>query len=451
MKRIVILAVTVLLLSATLLSACAPAVTPAPATEAPTQNTASTEVAATEEPTEAPAETSGAKVVRVLAVSGPETDALIAGAADFEKQTGITASIEQVARPLWGERKVRELLQDSGMYDVVFVGGGDDIVWVKDKGHILPLDKYITDDEKAQLMSAEIFTKDGSLIGAPQYYNFPMLFYRKDLLNDPKEQADFKAKYGRDLTVPKTYDELLQVAEFFNRPGEMAGYCLGGVDWSVFLDYTYYLYGNGGNFGDLDSGNLTLNTPEAVRALDVLSQLTKFNPEGWETMSFFDCDTQVEQGKVFMYQNWFYIWKTFQEQMPDQIGMAPVTGDVQPGAHIGAFVAVIPTAAPNPDYGGQFIAWMLDAPYQKQQTIATGDMPVRKDVLSDPDVVAAMPGLEMYEETVPYLTYQHTTWPNELDSGVQEAIWKVLKGEMTSQEALDWLQNEKFKDRKAIE
>jgi ABC-type glycerol-3-phosphate transport system substrate-binding protein len=152
-----------------------------------------------------------------------------------------------------------------------------------------------------------------------------------------------------------------------------------------------------------------------------------------------------------MYQNWFYIWKTFQEKMSDKIGMAPVTGDKQPGAHIGAFVAVIPKAAPSPDNAGKFIAWMLDAPYQKQQTIATGDMPVRDDVLTDPDVVKAMPGLDMYQATVPYLTYQHTTWPTELDAGVTEAIWKVLKGEMTSQQALDWLQNEKFKGRKAIE
>ncbi len=449
MKRILILGLTLVLICGTLLTACAPAANPTPAPAV--QETAAPETAATQAPTEAPANANQAKVVRVLAVAGPETDSLIASAAEFEKQTGITASIEQVARPLWGERKVRELLQDSGMYDVVFIGGGDDLVWVKTKGHILPLDKYVTDEEKAQLMNADFFTKDGQLIGAPQYYNFPMLFYRKDLLNDPKEQADFKAKYGKDLTVPKTYDELLQVAEFFNRPGKMAGYCLGGVDWSIFLDYTYYLYGTGGNFGDLETGNLTLNTPEAVRAMDVLTKLTKFNPEGWETMSFFDCDAQVQQGKVFMYQNWFYIWKTFQEKMPDQMAMAPVTGDKQPGAHIGAFVAVIPTAAPNPDYGGQFISWMLDAPYQKAMTLATGNMAVRKDVLSDADVVAAMPGLEMYEETVPYLTYQHTTWPNELDSGVQEAIWKVLKGAMTSQQALDWLQNEKFKDRKAIE
>ncbi|HEX2979148.1 MAG TPA: extracellular solute-binding protein [Anaerolineaceae bacterium] len=445
--------VVVVMLS--VLAACGPTSTPttAPATEevAPSVSTeVPQEEAPTAEPTEEP-KAQSADVVRVLAVAGPETDALIAGAAEFEKATGITASIEQVARPLWGERKVRELLQDSGIYDVVFVGAGDDLVWVKDKGHILPLDEYISEENRAQLMLADTFTKDGKLIGAPQYYNFPMLFYRKDLLEDPQEQANFKAKYNRDLTVPKTYDELLEVAEFFNRPGEMAGYCLGGVDWSVFLDYTYYLYGTGGNFGNLETGELTLNTPEAVRAMDVLSRLTKFNPTGWETMSFFDCDTQVQQGKVFMYQNWFYIWNTFVKTMPDQIGMAPVTGDVQPGAHIGAFVAVIPTAAPSPDAAGKFIDWMLGADYQKQQTIATGDMPVRTDVLQDPEVRESLVGVEMYEQTVPYLTYQYTTWPNELDSGVTEAIWKVLKGEMTAQEAADWLQTVKFKDRKAIE
>jgi ABC-type glycerol-3-phosphate transport system substrate-binding protein len=68
---------------------------------------------------------SSAKVVRVLAVAGPETDALIKYAPDFEKSTGITASIEQVARPLWGQRKVRELIENAGLYDVVMTGGGD--------------------------------------------------------------------------------------------------------------------------------------------------------------------------------------------------------------------------------------------------------------------------------------------------------------------------------------
>ena len=39
--------------------------------------------------------------------------------------------------------------------------------------------------------------------------------YRKDWFARPEIQADFKTKYGRDLAPPKTYDELKQIAEFF--------------------------------------------------------------------------------------------------------------------------------------------------------------------------------------------------------------------------------------------
>jgi multiple sugar transport system substrate-binding protein len=391
------------------------------------------------------------KVVRVLAVAGPETDALIKYAADFEKQTGITASIEQVARPLWGERKVRELLQDSGLYDVVMVGGGDDLLWVKLKGQVRSLDQYLDPADAAHLTLSDYFKKDGKLFGVPQYYNFPMIYYRKDMLEDPKEQAAFKAKYGRALTPPRTFDELEQVAEFFNRPPKMSGFFLGGVDWSIYLDYTYFMFGNKANLGDLETGELTLNSPAAKRAMTALTRMARFNPKGWETENFFDGDQLFQQGKVFMYQNWIYITKTLMEKMPGKVGVMPTVGDKQPGEHLGAFVAVIPTAAANPDNAGRFISWMLSAPYQKAQTIDTGDLPVRQDVLNDPAVRKALPTLDQYQKALPYMTYQQTTWPNEISSGISEAIWKVLRKQMTADQACDWLQNVKFKDRKAIE
>src|SRR2546429_594855 len=40
-------------------------------------------------------------------------------------------------------------------------------------------------------------------------------FYRKDWFARPDVQKDFKAKYGRDLAVPKTLDELRDIARFF--------------------------------------------------------------------------------------------------------------------------------------------------------------------------------------------------------------------------------------------
>ena len=391
---------------------------------------------------------SPSKVVRVLAVSGPETDALIKYAPDFEKSTGITASIEQVARPLWGQRKVRELIENAGLYDVVMTGGGDDNLWVKYKAHVKDLSKLLPADQVDQLILKDRFTYNGKLVGIPQYYNFPMLFYRKDLFNNPSEQAAFKVKYGRDLAVPTTYDEMYQVAQFFNRPPNLYGYFLGGVDWSIYLDDTYFVYGLGGNYGDPVANQLTLNSPQQKQALGWISKFTKLDPPGWQTENFFDGDKLVQDGKVAMYQNWFYIWKTFQQSAPDKIGMAPLPAK---GAHLGAFVATVPQAAPNGDNGVKFIQWMMSAAYQKQQAIDTGDLPIRKDVLQDPVVRKALVGIDQFEKVLPNLQYNQTTWVGELSAGVSEAIFKVLKGELSPDAAADWLQNEKFKGRKAIE
>lgn len=389
-----------------------------------------------------------AEVVRVLAVAGPETDALIAHAPEFEEATGITASIEQVARPLWGQRKVRELIEDAGLYDVVMVGGGDDNTWVKYKGHVVDLSQLLPAEELDQILLRDRFEIDGRLIGVPQYYNFPMLFYRKDLLEDPDEQAAFEAEHGRELAIPTTYEEMYEVAEFFHRPPELYGFFIGGVDWSIFLDHTYFTYGLGGNYGDLDSGELTLDSPEQKEAMDWLVKFTEFNPPGWETQSFFDGDQLVQNGQVAMYQNWFYVWKTFQETVPDQIGMAPLVGE---GAHLGAFVATVPEAAPNPDAGVAFIEWMMGAEYQKSQAVETGNLPIRDDVLQDAELREGLVGIEQLEAVLPTLQYNHTTWAGELSAGVSEAILKVIDGEFTSEEAADWLQNEKFAGRKAIE
>jgi multiple sugar transport system substrate-binding protein len=388
------------------------------------------------------------KVVRVLAVAGPETDALIKYAPEFEKATGITASIEQVARPLWGERKVRELIEGAPLYDVVMVGGGDDNTWVKYKAQVKDLSKLLPADQLSQVNLLDKFKIGDRVIGIPQYYNFPMLFYRKDLFENPAEQAAFKAKYGRDLVPPTSYEDMYQVAQFFNRPPNLYGFFIGGVDWSIYLDDTYFVYGLGANYGDLTTKQLTLNTPEQKQALSWLGKFTALNPPGWQTESFFDGDTLMQNGKIAMYQNWFYIWKTFHDKMPDKIGMAPLIGK---GAHLGAFVATIPNAAPSPEAGVKFIQWMMGATYQKEQAIETGDLPIRKDVLQDPDVRKALVGIEQFEKVLPNLQYNQTTWVGELSAGVSEAIFKVVKDGVSPQVAADWLQNEKFKGRKAIE
>jgi len=300
------------------------------------------------------------------------------------------------------------------------------------------------------VVNHELFTtKSGAFVGAPQYYNFPVSLYRADLFSDPKEQAAFKAKYGRDLAAPTTFDELVDIATFFNRPDKgLYGTCIGGVDWSIFLDNTYFTYGQDSNYGDLTTGELTLNTPQQVKSLEYIKTLTSPSAPGWESLSFFDCDNQMKAGSVAIYQNWLYAWRTLGADMGDRLAMAPPAGVK---THLGSMLATIPEKAPNPDAAGAFIAWMLSDSFQLPEAQQTGNLPVLKSQQDSADFAAALPELPMLKSVANRLTYNHTTWAGELSSGVSEAIAKVNSGKLTATEAAAWLQNEKFAGRKAIE
>ena len=75
------------------------------------------------------------------------------------------------------------------------------------------------------------------------FYNYAMgLTYRKDLVADPKHQADFKAKYGIDLKEPTAWDEYMKQVAFFTNNGTEYGVVNQGskadpiaMEWSNYL------------------------------------------------------------------------------------------------------------------------------------------------------------------------------------------------------------------------
>lgn len=391
--------------------------------------------------------------LRILHVAGPELDHLIANLKDFESAFNAKVSIDQTTREAMAERTMRELIEQRGDYDVVLSLAGDDYTTFVYKGNYIPIEKYLSKQEVQQYWGRKVITdpRTGLLAGIPQYHNSEMLFYRKDLLQDPKEQAAFKKKYGRDLKVPKTPKELYEVAEFFTRPPNLYGYMVGGLEWSWWCDYQYFLFGQGQNVGD-KNGNLTLNTPGAVKAMDYLAKIVKFNPHGWESQSFFDADAMMKAGKIFAYQNWSYIWKDFVTTMPDKIGIAAPVGDVEPGVYLSGWLALIPAKAENPELAVKFLKWIGGFDYQKKIALdMLGNLPSRSDVLKNAEVRKAIPGVDQFERTMSYGHVARTTWKAEMSSALYDAFFRVVKGEMSAKDALDQLQNVKFAGRKAIE
>ena len=55
---------------------------------------------------------------------------------------------------------------------------------------------------------------DGKIYGFPDDGDVFVLYYRKDIFDDPENQEAFKAKYGYDLPPPKTWKEFDEIGQF---------------------------------------------------------------------------------------------------------------------------------------------------------------------------------------------------------------------------------------------
>ena len=146
---------------------------------------------------------------------------------------------------------------------------------------------------KTQLKNAEIILikklvkntyqvyPDGSGIrwGFPQMPDTQGVFMRKDMLEDPAEQAAFKAKTGKDLptTAEAMYEieftDLVEIIEFFHRPDkEMYGTAMMYSKEYDFFSCAYYpfAYSTGGKIWDPATSDVygILNSDINAAAMD---------------------------------------------------------------------------------------------------------------------------------------------------------------------------------------
>lgn len=99
-----------------------------------------------------------------------------------------------------------------------------------------------------------------------------LMFYRRDLFEDPTYRRMYFETYRRKLRVPKTFAEYNQVARFFTRSQNPASpvrfgsaVAVGNVTVSP-SEFMPRLYEEGGNLLD-NQGRICIDTPEALRAL----------------------------------------------------------------------------------------------------------------------------------------------------------------------------------------
>jgi multiple sugar transport system substrate-binding protein len=284
----------------------------------------------------------------------------------------------------------------------------------------------------------------------PEFHAVGMFSYRKDLFDDPENQAQFKEKYGRDLTVPETWEEYLETAQFFTRPDEQlwgANHRYGSPN-NIIADLLIgFAYSRG---AELFDGNFepTLDTQEWRDAAGFFlsKEFLATQPPGVESFTFADVIQNMMQGKVAMYttENWAIPTLKDPSISPnaDNTEFAVVPGwqnpegQIQRGTMIGAGGYAINSQSNNKDAAWDYLKFLLGKTNAPKVT-EDGGWAIRTTQYTDPAVLEKFPYLASnYEQVKVSIARPDEPWWPEVEFAIGKELEQALLGEKSLDDAL---------------
>lgn len=235
--------------------------------------------------------------------------------ASFNECHDRTLELDRDHRPL---PEIHEELVKTGViadeYDL-FLCLSDWLPALADEDLLLPLEEYLAEDPPADWPAGwaksmrELVAYEGTTYGVP-YHDGPEIFhYRRDLFESVLEQRAFREEYGRPLHVPKTWDDFLEVAEFFTRPEEdLWGTVVAALPdgHNDVYDFLIQLWSRGGEVLDAD-GRPAFDGEAGHEALqfyhDLIHEHEVVPPEATE-MESVEAGQFYADGKAAMMWNW---------------------------------------------------------------------------------------------------------------------------------------------------
>ena len=124
----------------------------------------------------------------------------------------------------YADRFLNELNSHGKLCDLI-IGDSQWIGGAAENGHYVKLNDFFDKNgiKMDDFVPATVVGYSEWPKNTPNYWALPAMgdvvgwTYRKDWFSKPELQKEFKAKYGWDLGPPTTYDQLKQIAEFFQK------------------------------------------------------------------------------------------------------------------------------------------------------------------------------------------------------------------------------------------
>ncbi len=360
----------------------------------------------------------------------------------FEKETGIKVDFTLLPVDPWNARLKTELNSGSSGIDVV--------QWSVGMAGFLAAHFDEHEEVAAKIMardpswewndflagSKKAASYEGKMLGIPYRITTGIMHYQKHLMD------------AAGITkLPDTWEELRKAVVALNHPPERFGFGLNGRQGPAMMSsFSPWLYSAGGDTVDFKTGEILINKPEAVSALEFWVSFVKDKLVPPEAMTW-DFEEIVAGGQSDRYAivETFAPYGTLINDPKLSKSGGKWVWDTVPGrtnksqskTWVDGHFLGIPKYTKNKDWSLEFIRMACNKQFMKQSMVR-GNAPPRGSVLRDPEMVKLIGWTEVaaraIETGVP--TPAQPIFPT-LGLSLRAGLSQALIGEKTPKQALD--------------
>jgi multiple sugar transport system substrate-binding protein len=313
-------------------------------------------------------------------------NALVELSKDFTKETGIQMKFEFVPWTSYADRFLNELNSKGKLCDLI-IGDSQWIGGAAENGHYVKLNDFFAREKISMddFVPATVVGYSEWPKNTPNYWALPAMAdavgwtYRKDWFARPELQAEFKNKHGRDLTPPKTFSELKEIAEFFQ--GRMIdGKKVYGAyiftergSEGITMGVTNALYSFGFKYENPKKPYAMqgfVNSADAVAGLEFYKALYKCcTPPGLTNAYMQEGLDAFKSGQVAMQMNWFAFFPGLSKDPNvggNKIGFFPNPGQKVHFTQLGGQGISVVAYSDHKEDALRYIKWFAQPPVQKK-------------------------------------------------------------------------------------
>ncbi len=376
----------------------------------------------------------------------------------FTAETGIKVIVEQTPWETFVQKYNVEMIARSDAWDII-VGDSQDLGNMADSGHYVDLSDFFNDNnlkntftESSVTAYAEYPANSGKYWGIPAEGDCLGWAYRKDLFEEPANAKAFMDEYGYKLDVPKNWDEMLDIAEFFHDPDNgfygISIYGDNGYDSLVmFAEQLIWTYG--GDLGDYATGQVLgiLDTPESAAGLKRYKELFRYVPPAFNDAFFVKANDAFTAGIVPMTCNYFaflpalanaatnpYADGTDYFACPPQKG---ADGKVRQFSALGGQGASVVTYSKKKDLAMQWMEWFIRDDVQMEWA-RIGGYSCSKTVLESDTFLNAAPYNPAFAESLNIMKdfWSHPDYGELMEIAARTLGNYIIRDQGTAEDAL---------------